>query len=167
MADDVCVCLQSVAAEPATPGLLVGEGRTPQERCGFGCWQCRTARVTWSDVERASCLDQAPRVSERLLKPITAARDVARSTERAPLRVSGRIAGADRHARRPSREITAGAGGADIHRGGIGVVCRSSIERITRTPLSPDLWSGRRIRAVCRSPSGHHARMKGAFIWKS
>jgi hypothetical protein len=61
-------------AEPARLRALKGRtgverpSRAPRGgRCRFGCRQCKSARATWADVVRASCLDQATRVSERLL----------------------------------------------------------------------------------------------------
>ena len=75
-----------VAAEPATLRSPGSWRRTPQERCGrFGCWQCRCVRATRAAVVRASCLAQATRVSDQLLKPIMAGQDLARSIERAAL----------------------------------------------------------------------------------
>jgi hypothetical protein len=63
-------------AEPARLRARVVKGATPprslwRERCRFGSSQRKSMRATWADIVRASCLDQATRVSERLLKPTT------------------------------------------------------------------------------------------------
>ena len=82
----MCVCPQpsAVAAEPATLRSPGWWRRTPLERCcRFGFWQCRCVRATRADIVRVSCLAQATRVSDQLLKPIMAGQDLAPSTERA------------------------------------------------------------------------------------
>jgi hypothetical protein len=65
--------LRGSARSRVVKGAITPETAVVGQRCRFGSTQCRSVRATWAPTMRRFCLQQATHVSERLLKPNTAA----------------------------------------------------------------------------------------------